>query len=276
MLAAMTEAEAGKLRVCHPTDLEADSALAFVHALRIAAAGDASLKLLHVDEIDERARWDRLPAPGELLASWELLPEGGEDDPSAGVSLTRVEAESEDVVRGIVLELAREPADLLVLGTQGRRGWDAWFSGSVAEPVARLSRMMTLFVRNKSRGFVDRADGSVRLAKVLVPICSAPRPEQALRAARSFPRALGVEDARITACFVGDPNDAPLVPDDVPLLFRDGEPAEAIVALAEELGPDLIVMATAGRHGVLDALRGSTTERVLREAPCPVLAVPAP
>jgi nucleotide-binding universal stress UspA family protein len=34
-------------------------------------------------------------------------------------------------------------------------------------------------------------------------------------------------------------------------------------------------MPTAGRQGVVDALRGSTTERVIRQAPCPVLAVPA-
>jgi len=38
---------------------------------------------------------------------------------------------------------------------------------------------------------------------------------------------------------------------------------------------DLIVMATEGTHGILDALRGSTTSRVVRAAPCPVLAVPA-
>jgi nucleotide-binding universal stress UspA family protein len=38
---------------------------------------------------------------------------------------------------------------------------------------------------------------------------------------------------------------------------------------------DLIVMPTAGRLGILDALRGSITERMLRQAPCPVLDVPA-
>jgi nucleotide-binding universal stress UspA family protein len=38
---------------------------------------------------------------------------------------------------------------------------------------------------------------------------------------------------------------------------------------------NLIAMPTAGHHGFLDAVRGSTTERVLRHAPCPVLAVPA-
>jgi len=37
----------------------------------------------------------------------------------------------------------------------------------------------------------------------------------------------------------------------------------------------LIVMATEGHRDFLDALRGSTTERVLRAADCAVLAVPA-
>ncbi|HEX2928596.1 MAG TPA: universal stress protein [Candidatus Binatia bacterium] len=34
-------------------------------------------------------------------------------------------------------------------------------------------------------------------------------------------------------------------------------------------------MATEGRHGFVDAVRGSVTEQVVRGAPCPVLAVPA-
>ena len=37
---------------------------------------------------------------------------------------------------------------------------------------------------------------------------------------------------------------------------------------------DLLVLTTQGRQGFLDALRGSTTERVIRGARCPVLAVP--
>ncbi len=32
---------------------------------------------------------------------------------------------------------------------------------------------------------------------------------------------------------------------------------------------------TAGHHGFIDALRGSVTQRVLHEAPCPILAMPA-
>ena len=56
---------------------------------------------------------------------------------------------------------------------------------------------------------------------------------------------------------------------------RDGEPVEEIAAAAERVRADLIVMPTEGRHGVFDALRGSTTERVLRRSRCPLLAVPA-
>jgi nucleotide-binding universal stress UspA family protein len=34
-------------------------------------------------------------------------------------------------------------------------------------------------------------------------------------------------------------------------------------------------MPTAGHRNILDIFRGSTTERVIRHAPCPVIAVPA-
>jgi hypothetical protein len=41
------------------------------------------------------------------------------------------------------------------------------------------------------------------------------------------------------------------------------------------MATNLIVMATDGRNGFLDALRGSHSERVLRRTPCPLLAIPA-
>jgi nucleotide-binding universal stress UspA family protein len=55
---------------------------------------------------------------------------------------------------------------------------------------------------------------------------------------------------------------------------REGPVVETIISVAEEIDANIIVMPTAGHHGLLDDLRGSVTERVLREAPCPVLAVP--
>jgi nucleotide-binding universal stress UspA family protein len=53
-----------------------------------------------------------------------------------------------------------------------------------------------------------------------------------------------------------------------------GVPHAEIVRLATERKVDLIVMATLGRGFISHAMMGSTTERVLRRAPCPVLVVP--
>jgi nucleotide-binding universal stress UspA family protein len=55
-----------------------------------------------------------------------------------------------------------------------------------------------------------------------------------------------------------------------------GDPAEAILAQITESNADLVVMGTKGLEGAKRLVFGSTTERVLRESPVPVLAVPAP
>jgi nucleotide-binding universal stress UspA family protein len=52
-----------------------------------------------------------------------------------------------------------------------------------------------------------------------------------------------------------------------------GEPADAIVRLATDLGVDLIVMGTHGRTGLQHVILGSVAEKVVRHAPCPVLTV---
>jgi len=55
-----------------------------------------------------------------------------------------------------------------------------------------------------------------------------------------------------------------------------GIPHVEIVRLAEERHVDLIVMATHGRGFISHAILGSTAERVLRRAPCPVMIVREP
>jgi nucleotide-binding universal stress UspA family protein len=50
-------------------------------------------------------------------------------------------------------------------------------------------------------------------------------------------------------------------------------PSHGIVALAEKLSADLIVVGTYGLTGLKHALLGSVAERVIRHAPCPVLTV---
>lgn len=68
-----------------------------------------------------------------------------------------------------------------------------------------------------------------------------------------------------------------LKPDDDRVAFEHrlivGSPADEIVELAKRENIDMIVMACHGRTGVMRFLMGSVAERVVREAPCPVLTV---
>ena len=60
--------------------------------------------------------------------------------------------------------------------------------------------------------------------------------------------------------------------------FLSGIPFLEIVRYAQKNCADIIVMGSQGRTGLAHMFLGSTTEKVLRKAPCPVLAVrkPAP
>ena len=58
-------------------------------------------------------------------------------------------------------------------------------------------------------------------------------------------------------------------------MLKTGDARTAILAAAEELRADLIVMGTHGRRGVSRLVLGSVAETVARTAPCPVLLVRA-
>ncbi len=62
----------------------------------------------------------------------------------------------------------------------------------------------------------------------------------------------------------------------VKIVIRSGVTHEVVGKVAEEVGANLIVMATHGRRGIGHVILGSVTERVLRDAPCPVLVVRPP
>jgi nucleotide-binding universal stress UspA family protein len=55
-----------------------------------------------------------------------------------------------------------------------------------------------------------------------------------------------------------------------------GLPSEEVIAAAEAEDADLVILGTRGKSGLAHVLLGSTAERVIRMAPCPVLAVPMP
>lgn len=90
-----------------------------------------------------------------------------------------------------------------------------------------------------------------------------PRTMEALIAASLQESDRILEQAAAVAETSGVPARCERVPGDLP--------HRGIVATAERLGCDLIVMASHGRRGLQGLLLGSETQRVLSQAPCPVL-----
>jgi nucleotide-binding universal stress UspA family protein len=267
--------------IFHPTDQSPESRDAFVHALRLAVAARGRLSLLRL-QMGGSATGDGGPGVRRTLEQWGLLPPGSPRDALGGLGLevSKAVSETPDPVHAALAYLRTHPADLIVLAGGSSDGRARWLQRAVSEPIAREARQLALFLPYDVTGFVSGRDGSVTLRNLLVPIAHHPEPSPALEAACRVARLLGCEGARVTLLYVGEADDAPAVspPADSTCVWeriaRPGDPVETILDTAEERLADLVVMPTAGKHGFLDLLRGSTTERVLRRARRPVLAVP--
>jgi nucleotide-binding universal stress UspA family protein len=271
--------------VVHATDFSAADERAFAHALGVALLTRAELTILHVAS-DTSSDLRGFPAVRKTLERWRLLDAGsdqGEVFEKLGVSVQKIGLAGRFPALAVTEYLSQKPTDLLVVATEGRDGVARWLHGSIAEAMARWSRTMTLFVpADSERSVISSADGNLTLQQVLIPVDHAPDPGMAIEFARRAAEVMSDDKAMITLLHVGDEKGlSSLHLRDGPQwafarMRREGEPVDEIAAAAELVEANLIVMPTAGRHGVFDALRGSTTERVLRRARCPVLAVPAP
>jgi nucleotide-binding universal stress UspA family protein len=269
-------------KIFHPTDLTKGDEGAFAHALKVGLAAKAELTLLHVGAEGDEDAGAEFPRIRPFLERWGALKPGAhKDDVSkTGLKIKKVRRTSDEPVQTILRHIERHWPDLIVLATHQRQGLARWLSQTEAEPIARRSLVMTLFVPRRVQGFVSVETGAVQLENILIPVDQAPYPQSAADAALALVFALGCAPVRFTLLHVGGEAEVPEV--ELPLqagwtvdrLTRGGEVVESILAVAEERDADLIVMATEGHQGFLDALRGSTTERVLRGAKCAVLAVP--
>jgi nucleotide-binding universal stress UspA family protein len=261
--------------IMHPTDFSELSMNAFAHALRISVAVKGKLYLLHVAE-NQTETWDRFPHVRRTLAGWGLFDEKESPTqltPKLGVEVIKVEVEPQHPAKGLAHFLASHESDLVVLATHSREGVQRWFRPSVAEAMARQTIAPSLFISPGSRGFVDPVQGAIRLKRVLVPVDHRPPAAPALRRLLEFCRNVSDEQIEYQLVHFGD--EPPKVDGMRVRGRKESDIVNGILQAAVELGADLIAMATAGHQGVLDALRGSTTERVIRQAPCPVLAIPA-
>lgn len=269
-------------RIFHPTDFTRGDENAYAHALRIAVASQSYLSLLHVGGVGADDHWDDFPGVRESLARWGLLaPDAHRADVAkTGLRVEKVHRKGPDPLESILTYLDEHEPDLVVVSTHQRNGLSRWLHGAKAESIAHNSRAMTLFVPRRSHGFISTETGKARLQTVVIPVDHTPRPQAAVDAALWMASTLSSELTRFLILFVGKEEDFPEV--HVP-----GNPAwvverqtwdgasvvDHILACAEANDADLIVMSTRGHHGFVDALRGTTTERVLRGSSCPVLAV---
>lgn len=267
--------------ILHPSDFSEGSEVAFDHALAIALHRKARLTIFHAGHNRHHDEWDEFPGVRETLSRWHLLPAGtSRDDVFDELSLDvrKVQTTGKRPLQAIVDYVGGHDVQLIVLTTEGRMGLSRLVQPSIAERMARLTGASTLIVPKNARGFVTR-DGRIQLSRLLVPVAVEPDPMAAVEAAAGAARTMAKGSVEIYVIHVG--KDVPKLSfPDVPgcswrKMATKGDVIETIVEMASAHDVDLIVMATEGPKGVLDSLRGSVTERVVRRGTYPVLAVPA-
>lgn len=272
--------------VFHPSDFSQTSENAFAHALAIALLRKSEFTILHAGgEPTGGQAWRQFPAVRATLERWGLLEPGSPQSAvfeELEVRIQKVNLITKRPYVSIRDHLKHNPTDLIVLATEGRAGMPRWINPSGAEKLARESRTKTLFVPKGAKGFVSAENGDLSLKKVLVPVDARPDPKAALvYASRAAGGMMVDEMVEINLLHIGNAGDMPRVryPEEAGnctwnTLSREGNVVDGIIGTAKEISADMIVMATLGHEGFLDALRGSVTEQVVRQSPCPVLTVP--
>jgi nucleotide-binding universal stress UspA family protein len=194
----------------------------------------------------------------------------------------------------VIVEVAQgKQADLIAMGTHGRKGLKRLLMGSVTTGVIVKSPVDVIVVKKPcsectgvyssillpfdgsefSRNALSRACALAKMDEASITVLYViPRYEEMIGFYRtdSIKKSLRdeaekiLESARESASGKGI---------SVKTEIRQGQAADEITKAAADLGNDLIVMGTYGWRGVNKAIMGSSTERVIMNAGCPVLAV---
>jgi nucleotide-binding universal stress UspA family protein len=288
-----------------PVDFSESSMRALAYAAAFARWYDAHLTVLHVVPT-----FDPMQVRGDLgdpvrvvtpMPREQVLTEMSRLLSLAAVSpRTTPIAEAGDPQTTIIDQAVSTKADLIVMGTHGRRGFKRLLLGSVTEAILREAPCPVLTVPPHAPASVSE---SVTFRRILCPIDFSPSALQALGfgldlarqadgrvtllhvvewLAEEEPRASAhlnapeyrrfmVEDARERLrSLVAEESPTWVEIDDV-VVF--GRAYREILRAAETKPADLIVMGAQGRGGIGLALFGSTTQQVVRGSMCPVLTV---
>jgi nucleotide-binding universal stress UspA family protein len=295
-------------RILCPIDFSEFSRHALERAAAIARVQGAAITALHVVPI--QPRYAPFPLEIDTSASFELTPAIRESLRSKLMEFATLEphmpvdpevSEAFAVPEEILAQASRVRADLIVMGTHGRGGFQRFLLGSVTERVLRTARQPVLTV-----GAGDSAPSAGSFKQIL---CGIDFSECSL-AALDYALALADDsNARVTAVnviewvplgydpLIGPPTDlvgyrlsaeassrdrlhkviANAKRKDVPVdeIVTSGKPHHELLRLARERGSDVIVLGIHGRNPIDRLFFGSTAEPMVRHAPCPVLTVRA-
>ena len=291
-----------KLIVC-PVDFSEFSIRAYHYAVSLAEHYRAKLVAQHIVELWRYPYADYAASQGDYQEFWRALREGGEERLREFVKKhTHDEIQPELVVHeGIaadsILSFAQaRRADVIVMGTHGRRGFDRLVLGSVTDRVMRTAPCPVLAISKLPHDFMA-AGGERRhvhhLSRILFCTDFSENSERALNYAIS---ATAEYDAELALLHVLE--DVPSTPKREETIatateqlnklipweerktlkttttVRIGKPYAQIIQVALEAQIDMVTMGVSGRGTFDRAVFGSTTYRVIQLGPCPVLAVP--
>jgi nucleotide-binding universal stress UspA family protein len=292
--AGLAATEGARLRhVLFATDLSRPADRALGHASQLAERFGAQLTLYHAVETP-RAEAAPRPVDPELEAARRAEQAARERMEHLAARLRgphRVFVERKpSAARAVASYIDWTRPDLTVMGTHGHHAVAYLVMGSVTEYVLEHARRPVLCVREPEHG------AALPYRRILVPT-DLRRPSR-----RAFPLAALLMDAFDAEAIVLHVAPAPSlgslaglperieakVPDEAAVRrfigsefdglrlqakVTFGSPCQGIAEVARVERADCIVMATCGRDSLPDRILGTHCERVIRNAPCPVLVV---
>lgn len=286
-------------RILCPIDLDLSQASdeALRYALALVRAYGAQLYVSYCAEGIEPDNASALKATcGELEEVFQTSLArygGGGSAPAWECAVTGGDTPAEAITR----EASARQIDLIVMGSR-RRPLRAALLGSTAETVCRTAPCPVLVAHPQERGWVGMSGGEISLKRVLVGVDFSASAQLALAYGLSLAQQYQAELRLLHALPQPDENEAEIswaqgsaegayheaarrlqqsVPADAYLwcdvkhIVRWGKPYRELLAYATEQSVDLVVIGAHGAGFGAQTLFGSNTDRVLRQAPCPVL-----
>jgi nucleotide-binding universal stress UspA family protein len=295
--------------ILYPTDFSQNARAALKYAAAIARNDGGRVVMFNVQSA--QVPRDLLKSPAKAFEEqWLLQVRSDAKDFLADPSFQNIDVEAEFADGEPSTEIARAAVeheiDLVTIVTRGRKGrLSRAFSGSIAEEIVAESPCAVLAIRPTQRDFVAVRDGRavIKLNRILLATNFRPSSVAATSLATQIANRMG---AQLHAVYViGDYFDQisamfpegglaaltrlrSYVEERMTHLARtdgsralthvaEGRPYEEIVRLAAKTEADLIVIGTAVHNSLFGGspVLGSEIERVIRNAPCPVMCVPA-